>query len=95
MAHTETNTDRLNWDVYVTPATPIVTRDKPPRVRDTFGQAIASTLIHGVRRPGGCVPDGQPGQRSSRLGCCTRDEPDDNLHHTWPRRPLVWSRHSP
>ena len=49
MAPTETNTDRLNWDVYVTPATPIVTRDKPPGVRDTFGQAIASTLIHGVR----------------------------------------------
>jgi hypothetical protein len=23
MAPTETNTDRLNWDVYVTPATPI------------------------------------------------------------------------
>ena len=26
-----------------------MTRDKPPGVRDTFGQAIASTLIHGVR----------------------------------------------
>jgi hypothetical protein len=49
MAPTDTNTDRLNWDVYVTPATPIVTRDKPPAVRDTFGQAIASTLIHGMR----------------------------------------------
>jgi len=48
-APTETNTDRLNWDVYVTPATPIVTRDKPPGVRDTFGQAIASNLIHGAR----------------------------------------------
>jgi hypothetical protein len=34
---------RLNWDVYVTPATPIVTSDKPLGVRDTFGQAIAST----------------------------------------------------
>jgi hypothetical protein len=49
MAPNDTKTARLNWDVYVTPATPIVTRDKPPGVRDTFGQAIASTLIYRVR----------------------------------------------
>jgi len=49
MAPTETKTASLNWEVYVTPATPIVTRDKPPGVRDTFFQATASTLIYGVR----------------------------------------------
>jgi hypothetical protein len=39
----------LHWDVFVTPGIPIVTRDKPPGVRETFFQATASTLIHGVR----------------------------------------------
>ena len=39
----------LKWEVYVTPATPIITHDKPPGVRETFGQAIASTLIYGRR----------------------------------------------
>jgi len=48
MRHSDTTPARLNWDVYVTPATPIVTRDKPPGVRDTFFQATASTLIYGA-----------------------------------------------
>src|SRR5437762_14073732 len=39
----------LNWDVFVTPGIPIVTRDKPPGVRETYFQAMASTLIYGVR----------------------------------------------
>src|SRR5882672_1842521 len=41
--------DDLHWDVFVTPGIPIVTRDKPPGVRETFFQATASTLIYGVR----------------------------------------------
>ena len=41
--------DNLHWDVFVTPGIPIVTRDKPPGVRETFFQATASTLIYGVR----------------------------------------------
>ena len=41
--------DSLRWDVFVTPGIPIVTRDKPPGVRETFFQATASTLIYGVR----------------------------------------------
>ena len=48
----ETNTTRnalLNWDVFVTPGIPIVTPDKPPGVRETYFQAMASTLIYGVR----------------------------------------------
>jgi len=49
MASPQKNTVGLNWDVYVTPGTPIVTRDKPSGVRDTFFQATASTLIYGAR----------------------------------------------
>src|SRR5262247_370759 len=39
----------LNWDVFVTPGIPIVTRDKPPGVREAYFQAMASTLIYGRR----------------------------------------------
>src|SRR6267378_632173 len=39
----------LRWDVFVTPGIPIVTRDKPPGIRETFFQATASTLIYGAR----------------------------------------------
>jgi hypothetical protein len=41
--------DNLHWDVFVTPGIPIVTRDKPPGVRETPFQATASTPIYGVR----------------------------------------------
>src|SRR5438132_6476696 len=41
--------DHLHWEVFVTPGIPIVTRDKPPGVRETLFQATASTLIYGVR----------------------------------------------
>ncbi len=44
-----TRTARLGWDVFVTPGIPIVTRDAPPGVRETFFQATASTLIYGAR----------------------------------------------
>lgn len=37
----------MNWEVFVTPPIPIVTRDRPPGVRETFFQAMASTLIYG------------------------------------------------
>src|SRR4030095_9705685 len=39
----------LQWDGFVTPGLLIVTRDKPPGVRETFFQATAATLIYGVR----------------------------------------------
>lgn len=39
----------LQWEVYVTPGIPIVTRDKPPGVQETLFQAMASTLIYGAR----------------------------------------------
>src|SRR6188472_4090213 len=39
----------LQWDVFVTPGLPIVTRDKPPGMHETYFQATASTLIYGVR----------------------------------------------
>jgi glyoxylase-like metal-dependent hydrolase (beta-lactamase superfamily II) len=46
---TATRPTRLTWDVFVTPGIPIVTRDAPPGVRETFFQAMASTLIYGAR----------------------------------------------
>jgi len=39
----------LNWDVFVTPGIPIITRDLPPGVREAYFQAMASTLIYGMR----------------------------------------------
>jgi glyoxylase-like metal-dependent hydrolase (beta-lactamase superfamily II) len=39
----------LHWGVFVTPGIPIVTRDMPPGVQETYFQAMASTLIYGVR----------------------------------------------
>jgi len=46
----DTNKDsRLTWEVYVTPGIPIVTRDRPAGVIETFFQAMASTLIYGIK----------------------------------------------
>ena len=39
----------LHWDMFVTPGIPIVTRDRPAGVRETYFQAMASTLIYGMR----------------------------------------------
>jgi hypothetical protein len=39
----------LNWEVFVTPGIPIVTPDRPPGVRETFFQAMSSTLIFGIK----------------------------------------------
>jgi glyoxylase-like metal-dependent hydrolase (beta-lactamase superfamily II) len=38
----------LNWDVFMTPGIPIVTPDRPRGVKETYFQAMASTLIHGT-----------------------------------------------
>jgi glyoxylase-like metal-dependent hydrolase (beta-lactamase superfamily II) len=38
-----------NWEVFLTPPIPIVTRDRPPGVHETYFQAIASTLIYGSK----------------------------------------------
>ena len=42
-------TRALNWEVFVTPGIPIVTADKPPGVLETYFQAMASTLISGIK----------------------------------------------
>src|SRR6266481_909464 len=39
----------LTWEVFVTPGIPIVTADRPPGVRETYFQAMASTFIYGAR----------------------------------------------
>jgi hypothetical protein len=35
----------LKWEVFVTPGIPVVTPDRPAGVRETYFQAMASTLI--------------------------------------------------
>jgi glyoxylase-like metal-dependent hydrolase (beta-lactamase superfamily II) len=56
METTKTQTERrptsaptLRWEVFVTPGIPIVTRDRPKGVQETFFQAMASTLIYGEK----------------------------------------------
>jgi glyoxylase-like metal-dependent hydrolase (beta-lactamase superfamily II) len=49
MAPTGTSSVLLQWEVFVTPGIPIVTRDKPPGLRETYFQAMAATLIYGPR----------------------------------------------
>jgi glyoxylase-like metal-dependent hydrolase (beta-lactamase superfamily II) len=39
----------LSWDVFMTPGIPIVTSDMPPGVKEVYFQAMASTLIYGMR----------------------------------------------
>lgn len=41
--------DTLSWDVFVTPGIPIVARDKPAGVSETFFQPSAATLICGSK----------------------------------------------
>ena len=44
---TTTAAPDLKWEVFVTPGIPIVARDRPAGVHETFFQATASTLIYG------------------------------------------------
>lgn len=39
----------LNWDVFMTPGIPIVSSEMPPGVKEVYFQAMASTLIYGMR----------------------------------------------
>jgi glyoxylase-like metal-dependent hydrolase (beta-lactamase superfamily II) len=39
--------NNLNWEVFVTPGIPVVTRDRPSGILETSFQAMASTLIYG------------------------------------------------
>lgn len=39
----------LKWDVFMTSGIPIVTSDMPPGVKEVYFQAMASTLIYGIR----------------------------------------------
>jgi glyoxylase-like metal-dependent hydrolase (beta-lactamase superfamily II) len=39
----------LKWEVFVTPGIPVVTRDRPAGIGETYFQAMASTLIYGDR----------------------------------------------
>jgi glyoxylase-like metal-dependent hydrolase (beta-lactamase superfamily II) len=44
---TSSQPDALKWEVFVTPGIPVVTPDRPSGVRETYFQAMASTLIYG------------------------------------------------
>jgi glyoxylase-like metal-dependent hydrolase (beta-lactamase superfamily II) len=39
----------LKWDVSMTPGIPIVTSDMPPGINEVYFQAMASTLIYGMK----------------------------------------------
>jgi glyoxylase-like metal-dependent hydrolase (beta-lactamase superfamily II) len=45
----KTTPPALTWEVFVTPGIPIVTADRPQGIRETYFQAMASTLIYGRR----------------------------------------------
>ncbi|TMQ61640.1 MAG: MBL fold metallo-hydrolase [Candidatus Eisenbacteria bacterium] len=43
------NPEALKWEVFVTPGIPIIARDRPAGVQETYFQAMAATLIYGKR----------------------------------------------
>ena len=68
----------LTWEVFVTPGIPIVTADRPPGVRETYFQAMASTLIYGARD---AVLDG-PALKRAVLGCRKLNDRKTKLSET-------------
>src|SRR5258707_11699984 len=77
----------LGWEVFVTPSIPIITPDRPPGVRETFFQAMASTLIYGAK-DAVLVDAFMTVKQANDLADWV------HLHYAWPWRPLVWNRHS-
>ena len=45
----ETPSGNLSWNVFMTPGIPVVTKDLPPGIKESYFQAMASTLIYGER----------------------------------------------
>ncbi|HLN03618.1 MAG TPA: hypothetical protein VK335_30300 [Bryobacteraceae bacterium] len=86
----------LTWEVFVTPGIPIVTPDRPAAIKQTYFQAMAATLIYGVR-DAVLVDAFMTVKQSTALAewvAVKRQKPDDHLHHAWPWGPLVWRGHS-
>ena len=48
-AASATPSGNLNWNVFMTPGIPVVTKDLPPGIKEAYFQAMASTLIYGER----------------------------------------------
>jgi glyoxylase-like metal-dependent hydrolase (beta-lactamase superfamily II) len=46
-AASATPSGNLNWNVFMTPGIPVVTKDLPPGIKEAYFQAMASTLIYG------------------------------------------------
>ncbi len=84
----------LGWDVLVTPGIPIVTPDRPPGVRETYFQAMASTLVVGTRDA--VLVDAFMTVKQSNALADWIASNGKNLTtiYTWSWRPLVWSWHS-
>jgi hypothetical protein len=49
MTEVGTRDTPLSWDVFMTPGIPIVTSEMPLGVKEVYFQAMASTLICGMR----------------------------------------------
>ena len=88
--------EKLNWEVFVTPGIPIVTPDRPPGVKETYFQAMASTLIYGIR-DAVLVDAFMTVKQANALADWVASKGKNlttHLHYPWPWRPLVWSWHS-
>ena len=96
-ALTSSQAEPLQWEVFVTPGIPIAQAERPQGVKQTYFQAMASTLIYG-QRDAVLVDAFMTVAQASALAdwvAAKKKEADEHLHHTWPRRPLVWSGHHP
>ncbi len=88
----------LKWDVFVTPGIATVSNvDLPLGQRKRMWSPISSTLIYG-KRDAVLVDTFITIDQAEALvdwGQDERQEPDDDLHYTRPRRPLLWHRDTP
>ena len=81
----------LKWEVFITPGIPVVTSTPAPNTKETFWNPTSSILIYG-KRDAILVDVPTTWQEAVTLTRWVRDsrqEPHNNLYHSWTRRPLV------
>jgi hypothetical protein len=87
----------LNWDVFVASGIPMVTSDLPPG-RET-GDVEPDIVDFDLRKMRRCVRRRLYHHRASGrphgLGRSERQELDNDLSHSRPRRPFLWHRSAP
>src|SRR6476620_442586 len=92
-----TRENPLNWDVFVASGIPMVTSDLPPG-RET-GDVEPEIVDFDLRRMRRCVRRRLYHHRASGrphgLGRSERQELDNDLCHSRPRRPFLWHRSAP